>query len=279
MPLASRMRDTATGFALACHPGPCFVVTCVVTAASFAAGRRMPGLVLVAVTVLIGQLSVGWSNDARDADRDLRAGRVEKPTVRGLVTARQLRVAAALAVLLAVPLSFLAAGVLGGLAHIVALASAWSYNLWLKTTRLSPLPYALSFGLIPAFVTYGLTPPAAPAVWVTVACAAMGAGAHLANALPDLDSDREISAGGLVAALGARVSTALALAAMVVAVVVLVAHLPIAGWAAALIVGGVLLASVVVALVGQGRTLFRFIMGLAILAVLLLIAAAGSITA
>ena len=54
--------------------------------------------------------------------------------------------------------------------------------IWLKPTVLSPLPYAVSFGLIPAFVTYGLTPPEPPALWLTAAAALSMAGWTTARA-------------------------------------------------------------------------------------------------
>ncbi len=269
---------TARAFVDACHPGPTATVTFVVSALAAAAGRDRAGVALVALTVLCGQLSVGWSNDARDAERDRAADRASKPTVRGHVTASALWRGSLLALLAAVVLSYVAAGPVGGTAHVVAVLSAWSYNLRLKTTVLSAVPYAVSFGLIPAFLTYGLTPPVAPAGWVTVTCALMGVGAHLANALPDLDSDVAVSAGGLVAAIGVRASTWLSLVTLLAAVVLLAVHVAIpAGLAAALVVV-VTSASVIVAVVGPGRALFRFVLVLAALAVVMLLAAATSLT-
>src|SRR6202161_2630534 len=83
---------------IASHPIPSLAVTAMATLLTaeaaprgFAAGR----VVLVALAVLAGQLSVGWSNDARDADRD--AGRADKPTAVGLVSARVLWLGAAIA--------------------------------------------------------------------------------------------------------------------------------------------------------------------------------------
>ena len=64
-----RRLGRARAWAKACHPGPTAAVTIIVTMLAGAAGRTGAGLVLVAAAVLCGQLSVGWSNDARDADR------------------------------------------------------------------------------------------------------------------------------------------------------------------------------------------------------------------
>lgn len=263
----------------ACHPGPTAAVTVVVTALAAAAGRDAAGLALVAAATLTGQLSVGWCNDAYDADRDRLAARQAKPTVRGHVTAAVLWRAAGLALVATVALSYLAAGPVGGTAHVVAVLSAWTYNLVLKTTVLSPLPYAVSFGLVPAFVTYGLTPPSPPAAWLVATCALLGVGAHLANAIPDVEGDELVGAGGLVARIGVRTASVAALVCLVTAVGLLAAHLAVPPWAA---IGLVLVAAagaVVVAARGEGQALFRYVLALAGVAVLLLLVAATSLTA
>ena len=263
----------------ACHPGPTATVTLIVTALSAAAGRSAGGVLLMALATLTGQLSVGWSNDAYDADRDLRAGRTTKPTVRGDVAAAFLWRSAGAALVSTLVLSYVAAGAVGGSAHVVAVASAWTYNLVLKTTVLSPLPYAVSFGLVPAFVTYGLTPPVAPAAWVTATCVLLGVGAHLANAIPDVESDEIVAAGGLVARIGVRVSTWLALTCLVAAVCLLATRLDAATWVRVALIAVAAGGAVGVALLGRGQALFRYVMVLAVVAVVLLVVAARSITA
>lgn len=262
----------------ASHPLPTAAVTAVVAGLALAAGRDAVGVALVAAAVLTGQLSVGWCNDARDADRDLRAGRTEKPVVRGDITAPALWVAAGLALAATTALSYAAAGPVGGTAHVLAVASAWCYDLWLKPTLLSPLPYAVSFGLIPAFVTYGLTPPTAPAAWLTAAAALLGVGAGLANAVPDVESDLRVGAGGLVARIGPRAAAVAALGCVAAAVALLLANLGLGGPLTAVVATGAGAASALVLVRGSGRALFRLVLVLALLAVVLLLAAAGSLT-
>ena len=266
------------GLVDACHPGPTVAVTTVITLLAAAAGRDRAGLVLMASATLTGQLSVGWCNDAFDADRDRAAGRAEKPTVRGDVTARTLWRGAAVALAVSVVLSYVAAGRLGGTAHVIAVLSAWAYDLALKPTVLSWLPYAVSFGLVPAFVTYGLTPSVAPAAWLSAAAALLGVAAHLANALPDVESDQAVDSGGVVARLGVRRSTWMALACLVLAVALLVTHVDVG---AALRVALLLLAftgALVTGLRGEPSWLFRYVMVLAVLCVVLLLAAAAALT-
>jgi len=267
------------GLVDACHPGPTATVTLVVSALAAAAGRDAVGVALMAAATLTGQLSVGWGNDAYDADRDARAAREAKPTVRGDVSATLLWCAAAVALASTILLSYVAAGRIGGTAHVVAVASAWTYNLVLKTTVLSPLPYVVSFGLVPAFVTYGLTPAVAPAAWVTATCVLLGVGAHLANAIPDVADDEHVGAGGLVARIGVRASTWLALLCLVAAVAVLAPHLGASPAVAVALVVAAGAGAVGVAVLGRGQALFRYVLLLALVAVLGLVVAARAITA
>ncbi|MFJ2300551.1 UbiA family prenyltransferase [Oerskovia paurometabola] len=223
---------TARGLALASHAGPTVVVT--VLAGFFAAGVGSgPGpTVLVTAAVLTGQLSVGWSNDWLDARRDVAVQRTDKPVVAGLVPTRQVHAAALVAAGLCVVLS-LATGIVAGLVHLVAVASAWSYNAWLKSTVWSWAPYAVSFGLLPLFVVLA-GPGRAAAPWAMTATALLGVGAHVANTLPDLEDDRATGIRGLPHRLGRTRASVLAPTVLVAAVAVVVLGPPgppsVAAW-------------------------------------------------
>jgi 4-hydroxybenzoate polyprenyltransferase len=192
-----------------------------VTALAVAAGRDVRGCAAVGAAVLAGQLSIGWSNDAVDAGRDAAAGRTGKPVVGGMVSARGLRAAAVFALVLCVPLS-LAAGLAAGTVHLLGVAAAWAYNLGLKATPLSWLPYAVGFGALPAFVVLGLPGTPWPAWWAVVAAALLGCGAHLANVLPDIDGDLATGVRGWPQRLGAARVRALVPLPLVAASVLLV---------------------------------------------------------
>lgn len=192
---------TVRGFARACHPLPATAVTVVLSAFAWSLGWRGGPLAWVFVTILIGQLSVGWSNDAFDARTDATAQRTSKPTVAGLVTKRALWIAAIVAVALSSALSWVVAGWVGGSFHVFALAMAWLYNTALSRTAWSWLPYALAFGSMPAFLTYGLDGTAPPA-WTVAVFAIVGVSGHLANAVPDLESDAAVGMDGLVLRMG-----------------------------------------------------------------------------
>lgn len=159
--------------------------------------------------MLLGQLSIGWGNDALDAARDATAGRNDKPVAAGQVGVRTVATAAGLALVACVPAS-LALGLRPGVVHLIAVASGWSYNLGVKRGPLSPLPYALSFGLLPAVV-------APPPVAVALAAALLGVAAHFANTVPDAEADALTGVRGLPQRLGPQHSLHVAAGCLAVA--------------------------------------------------------------
>ena len=179
---------------LSCHPLPTVAMTIALTGAAALTGRSGVEVGLVAATVLTGQLTVGWINDIVDRDRDRQVGRQDKPIAMGWVDPGTVVFAAAVATLLVVPLS-IANGTAAGVAHLGAVLSAWLYNFWFKRTVLSWLPYAVSFGLLPAFLSYGGLGGGMhggpPTIAMTVLAALLGIGIHFLNTLPDLVEDKE----------------------------------------------------------------------------------------
>lgn len=195
-------------FVLAAHAGPALAVTVLMSVYAWSIGWRGVSLAGVAATVLVGQLSIGWSNDATDAASDLRAARTDKPTVSAGISPRSLWVAAWIALVAACLASWAVAGPVGGSFHVFFLAMGWLYNVALSRTPWSWVPYALGFGALPLFVSIGLDGKAAPA-WTVAVFALLAVSAHLANALRDVESDREAHVDGLVVRLGARWATVL----------------------------------------------------------------------
>lgn len=268
------------GLLRAAHAEPTAAVTALVSALAAAWGRDLGGTALVGLAVLSGQLSVGWSNDVIDLPRDLTAGRLDKPLVTGALSRRAVAVAAGCAMLLCVPLS-LACGLLSGAAHLAGVAAAWAYNLGVKRTVLSWLPYALGFALLPAFVTLGLPGHPRPPLWLLGAGALLGVGAHAANVLPDIDADLAAGVRGLPQRLGGRGARVLAAGALLTASVLLVlgpAGAPGPGGWAGLAVTGALGVAVVLPLGAApgSRLPFLTTLGLAAVDVALLLLRGGA---
>ncbi|HET6625530.1 MAG TPA: UbiA family prenyltransferase [Nocardioidaceae bacterium] len=226
-----KQRGLTASLVLASHPLPTVAMTVVLTAAAALSGRTGLGCALVAATVLSGQLTVGWMNDVIDRHRDAKVGRDDKPVAMGWVEPGTVTFAIACVVLLLVPLS-IANGTAAGIAHLLAVFSAWMYNFWFKRTVLSWLPYAVSFGLLPAFLSYGGLGGGMhggpPTIVMTVLAALLGIGIHFLNTLPDLVEDNETGVRHLPLRIALRTGapkllwvsltwTALAAAGMVVA--------------------------------------------------------------
>ena len=238
---AGRSRALATALVQACHPAPTVAVTLFATVLALRAGNRPGTVVLIAVAVLAGQLSIGWTNDRLDAARDTRAGRTDKPVVTGALPIRVLDSAASAAVVATLGLSALL-GWRAGLANLWVLAWGLLYNLGLKATWWSWLPYAAAFGALPAVATLALGDPAVPAAWVVLAGALLGVAANLTNALPDLADDEDTGVRGLPHRLGAARSLFLAAALLVVVTAAVVFGPPgrpaAFGWIALVVVVG-----------------------------------------
>ncbi|MGV3712213.1 UbiA family prenyltransferase [Pseudolysinimonas sp.] len=255
------------------HPVPAAGVTLIVVLLGVAVGLDPARLVVLGGVMALNQLSIGLSNDWLDAARDRAAGRRDKPVARGDVSVAVVRTAALVTAAGALALSPLL-GLPFAVAHGVALAGGWAYNAWFKHGMLSPLPYLVSFGLLPALATTALPVPAAPAWWACVAGALLGLAAHVANVLPDLADDAATGVRGLPHRLGARGSTVLAGIALTAAAAALAAGLGVgilslAGLALSLAAS---VAAVVLGLRGS-RWAFRLVILAALVDVVLLVLA------
>jgi len=217
----------------AAHPEPSAAVTLAATALAVGAGLGARAA-LVTLAVGSGQVSIGWSNDWLDRDRDRAGRRVDKPVAQDQVAARTVLVAAVAALTVCVVASA-ALGPAAAAAHLVGVGAGWIYNLWAKRTVLSIVPWMVAFGLLPAVVTLTLPLDRWPAGWIMAAGALLGGGAHLANAIPDLEEDRAAGVEGLPHRLG-RARALWTTAALVAAGVALVTY-GVASRTAATVIG------------------------------------------
>jgi 4-hydroxybenzoate polyprenyltransferase len=251
---------------MASHPGPSLAITAMATVLAAEAAPTGLGPVLVAPAMLAGQLSVGWSNDACDAARDVAAGRTDKPVARGEISVRSLWVAAVVSVVaalaMAAAISLLTMGILA-----LLVGAAWAYNLGLKSTPWSGAMYLLGFGPLPAYAASTLPGQPAPRFWVCVAAALVGLGAHFVNVLPDLAADLSSGVRGLPQLVAARwgpgAARAIALLLLLSASALLVIEAsPARRWIA---VAGLCVSCVlaVAGAVGTGRTPFRAALAIA----------------
>ncbi len=226
-----RNPGTALALLIAAHPLQAAMIAGGVAVVAALAGRPLRDVGLVFLTVLVGRFTAGWLNDVADRDRDMAVERADKPIAREWLHPSTVTFTVACATLLLVPLS-LSNGYAAGAAHLASVVAAWLYNTRLKLTWASWIPWALSFGLLPAFVTYGGWGGGwhggPPTVTVTILAALLGVGVHLMDALPDLVGDHHNEVRSLPVRLALRLGavkllwlsgtfTALVLAGLVVA--------------------------------------------------------------
>lgn len=233
----------------------------------------MASAVVVTAAVLAGQLTIGWGNDLRDARRDAAVGRTDKPIATGALP-RTLVVRCLIAAAVACVALSAAAGWRSGLVHLVLLVGmGHAYNLGLKATVLSWLPYAVAFGSLPAVVSLAGDGHPWPPWWLVGAGAALGVGAHLLNTLPDLADDARTGVHGLPHRLGERASRVAAAVVLLTASALAALGPGDVGVLTYAALGAVTVLAVLAA-VGRGRWPFRAAIAVALVDVVLLVAGA-----
>jgi len=256
---------TARALLATCHPLPSVAVTGFITGYALTVGLPPARALLLATAVLAGQLGIGWCNDAVDAGRDSSAGRRDKPLAQAAISRRTVSIAAGLALVACVPLS-LALGPVPGAVHLVAVVAGWAYDLWLKGTRASGVPYLVAFGLLPAVATQALPEPVWPAPGVVAGAALLGLAAHFTNTVGDTAADAATGVRGLPQRIGPRASLVATAVLVAAAAGVLAAGAPAHGPLALTVLGlGAVLAGAGALLgasrgtwaAGGGRAAFR----------------------
>jgi len=173
---------------------------------------------VIAFTIFLGQLIIGWSNDIYDYGDDLKHTRLNKPLVAGTITVEQLRKATFILLPIAIIANVIGPlGLKGGLVYLLGVGCGIAYNFYFKFSPLSPLPYALACAALPASIFYATdrTPP----MWVLAAGSMLGVAFHFLNVIKDLAHDRESGIGGLPQRLGKTGSSVIALALIALTVV------------------------------------------------------------
>ncbi|MCV7011487.1 UbiA family prenyltransferase [Mycolicibacterium madagascariense] len=185
------------------HLVPSLAISALVTALAVQAAPHGIGRLLAGPAMLVGQLSIGWSNDVWDASRDAAAGRTDKPVATGAISARTVMVAAWVALVVALGMAW-AISVSTAVLLAVIIGAAWAYNLGVKSTWASGLAYVVGFGPIPAYAASTLPGQPMPPWSVTVGAALVGLGGHFTDVLPDLVADRATGVAGLPQRVAAR---------------------------------------------------------------------------
>jgi 4-hydroxybenzoate polyprenyltransferase len=187
------------------HPGPSILVTVVFFAIAGLAGRAVPDatrILQLAGTMLPIQLCIGVINDVVDLPADAVA-QPYKPLVRGVL--RRSTAAWIGAILGAIGLGVAATINLAtfGLG-VAALGAGLSYDLGLRRTVLSWVPWWGGMAVLPlmAYASAGSIPSTLLVVIPLAALIAIGL--QVANAQPDIETDREAGVASFPVLIGTR---------------------------------------------------------------------------
>lgn len=220
--------------ARAAHPRQAVLTAGALAAVAALDARPAREVGLVAATVLVGQALLGWHNDLVDRDRDRAHERSGKPLADGRLDPGTAWFAWCCGVLLLVPLA-VGNGVVAGCCYLASVAVGLLGNLDNRLVRrglLSWLPWAVSFGLYPAFLSYGGWGGRAegqpPQPTLVALAALLGIGVHFLTALWGLVADDEDGWTYLPLRLGRRTGATALLVLSVVYVVVVAAALAVA---------------------------------------------------
>lgn len=195
------------------HPAPTAAVV-MLSAALGAILATQAGLplgerwALIVASVAGSQIFTGATNDLADRGRDFVA-RPEKPLPSGELSIN----AAAWIASGGLALQLVASWRLGTLPlalGAIASISALVYNVALSRTLFSPIPYLVSFGLLPAWIAAGIGVPLERVLPAIPLVAPFAVAAHLANTLRDFPADAAAGSRSLAQLLGTERSRLLA---------------------------------------------------------------------
>ena len=211
-------------YAIAAHFGPTMLITTI----SFLLAARLwwegPAY-LIAFTVFLGQLLIGWSNDIYDYQDDLKHNRVNKPLVSGQLQIEDLKKATFILLPFAVIANLIGPlGLKGGAVYLLGVGCGIAYNFYFKFRITSPLVYFIALAALPASIFYAVDRN--PPLWVLATSSLLGVAFHFANVLKDLSADRDSNIGGLPQRLGRRASL-LIIAILLVIVLTILLNSPI----------------------------------------------------
>ena len=186
------------------HPIPSLLTTLAALGFAwiFVIGPRDRRFWWIAAIMLLVQFSISALNEWADAELDRQAGR-RRPIPRGLVsrnTALGVAVIGAVGAFLLCVLADL--GPFALLLVGVGTASGWAYDLWLKPTPLSVLPFAIAFPLMPFWIGILAGRSAGSLAILFLGGSPLAAAIHLADAIPDRGRDRDAGLKTLAVALG-----------------------------------------------------------------------------
>ena len=191
------------GYWLMIHPLPVMMVITFAAVLALATTREATDfsrLVRAIATLFFSQVTVGVSNDYHDRALDAQ-GQTWKPLARGIVSPGEARaiIAIAFVLMLAFAIS------LGPIVLLLALLGTFAgqlYNFWLRETSFSWLPYIVGFIVLPISIWVAMERFDPRQLALVPIGLPLLIGVHLAQTLPDSETDFALGARGFAVTLG-----------------------------------------------------------------------------
>ncbi|WP_322937074.1 UbiA family prenyltransferase [Nocardioides bizhenqiangii] len=189
-----RLQWTPLLLVQAAHAKQAIVTALVMGGVAVLADRPAQEAGVVLLTVLVGQTILGWHNDIVDKARDEAHRTPRKPIADGRLDPGAAWYAIVVAALILVPLS-ITTGITAGAIYLVSVCVGMLGNVVLRTGFFSWVTWAVSFAMLPAYLSYGGWGGQAvgepPETAITILAALLGIGVHFMRAVWGLVADHE----------------------------------------------------------------------------------------
>ena len=170
------------------------IVTALAMGAVAVLAKRPAEAGVVLLTVLVGQTILGWHNDIVDKARDEAHQKPRKPIADGRLDTGAAWYAIIVAALILVPLS-ITTGITAGAIYLVSVCAGMLGNVVLRTGFFSWVTWAVSYGMLPAYLSYGgwggQSVGEPPETSITILAGLLGIGVHFMRAVWGLVADHE----------------------------------------------------------------------------------------
>ena len=213
------------------HPFPTLLNVAATLGLAVVAAGGLPDLILLLrllAVMFLAQSCIGATNDLCDRELDARS-KPYKPLVAGTITPLGATIVAcvcgvgALIIASTISAPSLALAALG-------LACGLAYDVALKRSALSALPFMIAIPTLPLWVWVSLDVWESVLYWLIPLGALLGLSLHLVNTLPDIASDEAAGVRGLAHRLGERTATVIAWGSFALALLLAVAIAPVVGY-------------------------------------------------
>jgi 4-hydroxybenzoate polyprenyltransferase len=213
------------------HPFPTLLNVAATGGLALVAASGAPDpsvLARMLLVMLCAQSAIGITNDYCDRSLDART-KPWKPIVAGYVQP-SMAMAAALALIAATAALAVTLGAGGFALAMLGLACGFAYDVWLKRSIFSAVPYMVAIPTLPLWVWVAAGEWRGELLWLIPLGALIGLALHLANTLPDIEGDAAAGVSGMAHRLGARGSMFAGWAAFGLALAWSVALAPVVGY-------------------------------------------------